>query len=44
MNTLADAGENANIGSIINTGRRGRVPNGAQDRDALYVKAMKVLA
>ena len=44
LNTLADAGDNANIGSIINTGRRGRVPNGAQDRQALYAKALKVLA
>jgi putative chitinase len=44
LNTLADAGDNANIGSIINTGRRGRVPNGAQDREALYAKVFKVLA
>ncbi len=44
LNTLADAGENANIGSVINTGRKGRIPNGAQDRDALYAKAMKVLS
>ena len=44
LNTLADAGDNANIGSLINTGRRGRVPNGAQDRQALYDKALKVLA
>ena len=44
LNTLADAGDNANIGSIINTGRKGRVPNGAQDRAAMYAKALKVLA
>ena len=44
LNTLADAGDNANIGSIINTGRKGRVPNGAEDRAALYAKALKVLA
>ena len=44
LNDLADAGDNSNIGSIINTGRRGRVPNGAEDRAALYVKALKVLA
>jgi putative chitinase len=44
LNTLADAGDNANIGSIINTGRRGRVPNGADDRAALYAKALEVLA
>lgn len=43
LNTLADAGDNANIGSIINTGGRGRVPNGAQDREALYGRALKVL-
>ena len=44
LNTLADAGDNANIGSIINTGRRGRTPNGAAERQALYEKALKVLA
>lgn len=44
LNTLADAGDNANIGSIINTGRHGRVPNGADDRAALYDKSLKVLA
>jgi putative chitinase len=44
LNTLADAGDNANIGSIINTGRRGRKPNGAAERQAFYEKALKVLA
>jgi putative chitinase len=44
LNTLADAGDNANIGSIINTGRRGRTPNGAAERQAFYEKALKVLA
>ena len=44
LNDLADAGDNANIGSIINTGRRGRAPNGAEDRAALYARALKVLA
>jgi putative chitinase len=44
LNDLADAGDNANIGSIINTGRQGRVPNGAEDRAALYGKALRVLA
>lgn len=44
LNDLADAGDNANIGSIINTGRKGRVPNGAEDRAALYARALKVLA
>jgi len=44
LNTLADVGDNANIGSIINTGRRGRVPNGAAERAAFYEKALKVLA
>jgi len=43
LNDLADAGDNANIGSIINTGRRGRAPNGAEDRAALYARALKVL-
>ncbi|NWD49005.1 glycoside hydrolase family 19 protein [Pseudomonas gingeri] len=44
LNTLADAGNNKDIGSIINTGRPGRTPNGAADRDALYQQALKVLA
>ncbi|WP_438301699.1 glycoside hydrolase family 19 protein [Pseudomonas sp. NMS19W] len=44
LNTLADAGDNANIGSIINTGRRGRTPNGSAERQAFYEKALKVLA
>ncbi|KPA87090.1 glycoside hydrolase family 19 protein [Pseudomonas asplenii] len=43
LNTLADAGNNADIGSIINTGRPGRTPNGAADRQALYETALKVL-
>ncbi|MGN8030869.1 glycoside hydrolase family 19 protein [Pseudomonas sp. 22189] len=43
LNTLADAGDNANIGSIINTGRRGRTPNGAAERQAFYEKALQVL-
>ncbi|WP_460160770.1 glycoside hydrolase family 19 protein [Pseudomonas sp. S2_B10] len=43
LNTLADAGDNSNIGSIINTGRRGRTPNGADERQALYEKALNVL-
>ena len=44
LNALADAGDNQNIGSLINTGRRGRVPNGAEERKALYQVALKVLA
>ncbi|MEB0077995.1 glycoside hydrolase family 19 protein [Pseudomonas sp. CCI3.2] len=44
FNTLADAGNIDDIGSIINTGQRGRVPNGAADRAALYNTAMGVLA
>lgn len=44
LNTLADAGNNANIGSIINIGRRGRTPNGADERQAFYDKALQVLA
>lgn len=43
LNTLADAGDIENIGSIINTGQRGRTPNAADDRLALYAKALKVL-
>lgn len=44
LNTLADAGDNQSIGSVINTGRKGRVPNGAAERQAFYDKALKVLA
>ena len=44
LNALADAGDIQNIGSLINTGRRGRVPNGAAERLALYQVALKVLA
>jgi putative chitinase len=44
LNTLADIGDNSNIGSLINAGRRGRMPNGAKDRAALYERALKVLA
>lgn len=44
LNALADVGDIQNIGSIINTGRRGRTPNGAAERQALYQVALKVLA
>ncbi|TFY86706.1 glycoside hydrolase family 19 protein [Pseudomonas kairouanensis] len=44
LSDLADAGAFQDIGSIINTGQQGRVPNGAEDRKALYDKALKVLA
>jgi putative chitinase len=44
LNALADAGDIQNIGSIINTGKRGRTPNGAAEREALYQVALKVLA
>jgi len=44
LNALADAGAFQDIGSIINTGQRGRVPNGQDDRQSLYDKAQKVLA
>ncbi|MNG03116.1 Chitinase class I [compost metagenome] len=44
LNALADAGDIQNIGSLINTGRRGRVPNGAAERLALYQAALKALA
>lgn len=43
LNELADAGAFQDIGSIINTGQRGKVPNGQNDRQALYDKALKVL-
>lgn len=44
LNELADAGEFQDIGSVINTGQRGKVPNGQADRQALYDKALAVLA
>ncbi|NBF11412.1 glycoside hydrolase family 19 protein [Pseudomonas sp. Fl4BN1] len=44
LNEFADAGRIQDIGSIINTGQPGRVPNGAADRKALYDLALKVLA
>ncbi|MGC5702946.1 glycoside hydrolase family 19 protein [Pseudomonas sp. NFXW11] len=44
LNELADAGRIQDIGSVINTGSPGRVPNGATERKALYDLALKVLA
>lgn len=44
LNELADAGRIQDIGSVINTGQPGRVPNGAVERKALYDLALKVLA
>jgi putative chitinase len=44
LNALADAGNNEDIGSIVNTGRRGRTPAGADDRRAIYQRALRVLA
>ena len=43
LNSLADAGAIQDIGSIINTGKPGRTPKGAEDRKALYETALKVL-
>ncbi|MEJ5862097.1 glycoside hydrolase family 19 protein [Pseudomonas farsensis] len=44
LNELADAGRIQDIGSVINTGQPGRVPNGAAERKALYDLALRVLA
>lgn len=44
LNELADAGRFQDIGSIINTGKPGRVPHGAAERKALYDRALKVLS
>lgn len=44
LSELADAGRIQDLGSIINTGRPGRVPHGAAERKALYDLALKVLA
>lgn len=43
LNALADAGELDDIGSLINTGRRGRVPNGAADRQRRHRMAAMAL-
>ncbi|MBC3411270.1 glycoside hydrolase family 19 protein [Pseudomonas sp. SWRI51] len=44
LNELADAGHIQDIGSVINTGRPGRVPHGTAERKALYDLALRVLA
>lgn len=44
LNELADAGRFSDIGSIINTGQPGRVPQGSAERKALYDLALRVLA
>ena len=44
LSELADAGRFQDIGSLINTGKLGRVPHGAIERKALYDLALKVLA
>ena len=44
LNELADSGRIQDIGSVINTGRAGRVPHGAAERKALYDLAQRVLA
>ncbi|WP_236203940.1 glycoside hydrolase family 19 protein [Pseudomonas protegens] len=44
LNELADAGHFQDIGSVINTGKPGRVPHGVAERKALYDRALKVLA
>lgn len=44
LNDMADAGRFQDIGSVINTGKPGRVPHGAAERLALYQVALKALA
>ena len=44
LNSLADAGDIQSIGSIINTGKRGKVPHGAEERKALFHFALEKLA
>ncbi len=43
LNELADVGRFQDIGSLINTGKIGRVPHGADARKVLYDTALKVL-
>ncbi|MNJ56203.1 hypothetical protein D3C77_517360 [compost metagenome] len=40
---MADAGRFQDSGSIIITGKPGRVPHGAAERKALYDRALQVL-
>lgn len=44
LNELADAGAFDDIGSVINTGRRGRVPHGADSRRTRWERAKAALA
>ncbi|WP_327440288.1 glycoside hydrolase family 19 protein [Pseudomonas donghuensis] len=44
LSELADADRFQDIGSVINTGKPGRIPHGAAERKALYDRALKVLA
>lgn len=41
LNDLADACRFQDVGSIINTGKPGRVPHGAAERKLLYDRALK---
>lgn len=43
LNALADASEFDDISSVINTGRRGRVANGADDRRARWETAKQAI-
>lgn len=43
LNALSDTGNFSDIGSVINTGKRGNVPAGAADRTAIYQRAFRVL-
>ncbi|VVN76523.1 glycoside hydrolase family 19 protein [Pseudomonas fluorescens] len=44
LNDLADAGRFQDIGSLINTGKLGRVPHGSAGRRAFYDLGLKVLS
>ncbi|MDD2098936.1 glycoside hydrolase family 19 protein [Pseudomonas putida] len=44
LNEFADAARFQDIGSVINTGKPGRLPHGAAKRLALYQVALKALA
>lgn len=43
LNAIADEGDVDGVGGMVNAGRRGRMPNGAEDRRALYTRAALVL-
>lgn len=44
LNEYADKGDIANISSIVNTGKPGRIAKGAEERKDIYTRALKILS